>query len=77
MPQATSTEEGAPGTRVSHFTWQEVGILGVRLYSPPDQIEAVTGLDVNMVIFDCEGCMFDILKNFGDQLNQVNFEGHL
>ena len=46
----TSTDRAAQGTRVTHFTWPEV--------------ESLTGLDFNTVIFDCEGCMPPILHSF-------------
>ena len=26
---------------------------------------------INSIIFDCEGCMFDILKSYGEKLGQV------
>ena len=53
----TSSDLSMSGTRVTHFTW--------------DDIEQETGLLINAIIFDCEGCMFDILKSYGHKLGQV------
>ena len=54
----TSSDLSVSGTRVTHFTW--------------DDIEQKTGLVINAIIFDCEGCMFDILSSYRDKLRQVN-----
>merc|ERR1719481_1920401 len=53
----TSSDLTQSGTRGKHFSW--------------DDIEQETGLVINSIIFDCEGCMFDILKSYGDKLGQV------
>ena len=44
----TSSDKGALGVRVQHFTW--------------DQMERFTGLKVDTVILDCEGCWIDLVK---------------
>ena len=54
----TSTDKSAKGTRVTHFTWPEV--------------ERLTGLDFNTVIFDCEGCMPAILHSFTGRGSSVS-----
>ena len=50
--------------RVKHFTWA--------------QAEEMTGLSVNTVILDCEGCYVDFLadnfERFRDQLDKIILE---
>ena len=55
--KTTSLEKNVCGVKVSHFTW--------------DEIEKVTGLKINTIIFDCEGCMFDILSLYKDKFSQI------
>ena len=56
--KTTSLDENAPGVRVSHFTW--------------DEIEKMTGLTINTIIFDCEGCMFPILSEYKHKFQQID-----
>jgi hypothetical protein len=55
--KVASEEENAEGVRVAHFTW--------------DDIERVTGLTINTIIFDCEGCMFPILSQYKHKFGQI------
>ena len=55
--KVTSEDENAKGTHVAHFSW--------------DDIETQTGLKINTVIFDCEGCMFPILKAYKHKFSQI------
>ena len=62
-PAATAGR--GPGlVRVKHFTWA--------------QAEEMTGLSVNTVILDCEGCYVDFLaenfERFRDQLDKIILE---
>ena len=52
----TLDDPGAVGPRVLHFTW--------------GQVESNTGLSVDTVIFDCEGCWWDVVKTYKDQFRQ-------
>ena len=56
--RATTEEEGEQGVRVAHFSW--------------DQVERETGLTINTIIFDCEGCMFPILSQYGHKFRQID-----
>ena len=49
----TSVEHVANGIRVNHYTW--------------DQVEKSTGLKVDTVIFDCEGCWCDVVTKNKDK----------
>jgi len=53
----TSEDKSAKGTHVKHFSW--------------DAIERQTGLKINTIIFDCEGCMFPILKAYRHKFKQI------
>ena len=53
----TSADEDSTGTRVAHFTW--------------DDIEQQTGLTINTLIIDCEGCLFDIIATYKHKFKQI------
>ena len=55
--KVTSEDKTAKGTHVKHFSW--------------DDIESQTGLKINTIIFDCEGCMFPILKAYRHKFHQI------
>jgi hypothetical protein len=46
----TSTDPEAEGTKVAHFTW--------------DDIEHQTGLTINTLVIDCEGCLFPLIEMY-------------
>ena len=54
----TSDDQDAKGTRVKHFTW--------------NQVEKTTGLVVDTVIFDCEGCWCDVVSKNKEKFKTVN-----
>lgn len=53
----TSADTGANGVRVKHITWE--------------QVETVTGLKVDTVILDCEGCWIDVVKENLEKFRNV------
>ena len=55
--KATTLEKNARGVKVSHFTW--------------DEIEKATGLKINTIIFDCEGCIFPIMTLYKHKFSQI------
>jgi len=54
----TSADPEAEGVTVKHFTW--------------DDIEAETGLTINTLVIDCEGCLFDLIDTYKHKFKQVN-----
>eukprot|EP00090_Calanus_glacialis_P019130 TRINITY_DN29471_c0_g1_i1.p1 TRINITY_DN29471_c0_g1~~TRINITY_DN29471_c0_g1_i1.p1 ORF type:complete len:122 (+),score=31.29 TRINITY_DN29471_c0_g1_i1:154-519(+) len=54
----TSDKQGVAGKTIKYFTW--------------DLVEKTTGLKPNVIIFDCEGCWYDVVKENKDKLSQVN-----
>jgi len=54
----TSGDKDAEGVMVRHYTW--------------DNVERVTGLKVDTVIMDCEGCWVDIVRENLDKFRNVN-----
>ena len=53
----TSADMGAKGIRVKHFTW--------------DMVEKVTGLKVDTVILDCEGCWIEFLNENKEKFREA------
>ena len=53
----TSNDKEAQGVRVKHFTW--------------DEVEKNTGMVVDTVIMDCEGCWTDLVKNNLEKFKNV------
>ena len=45
------------GIKVAHYTW--------------DDIEEQTGLRINTLIIDCEGCLFDLIDKYGHKFDQI------
>ena len=52
----TSDKQGVAGTKVKHFTW--------------DMVEKTTGLKPNVIIFDCEGCWYNVVKENKEKLRK-------
>ena len=52
----TSDEKGSMGTKISHFSW--------------DKVEEVTGLKPNVIIFDCEGCWYSVVKEYSKKFRK-------
>ena len=53
----TSPDPEAEGLRVAHFTW--------------DDIEQQTGLTINTLVIDCEGCLFPIIDMYKHKFKQI------
>ena len=53
----TSSDTMAKGVRVKHFTWE--------------QVERATNLQVDTVVFDCEGCWCDVVATNMDKFRFV------
>ena len=54
----TSADPEAEGVTVTHFTW--------------DDIEEETGLAINTLVVDCEGCLFQLVDTYKEKFKQVN-----
>lgn len=54
----TSGDTDAKGVMVRHYTW--------------DQVEKATGLKVDTVIMDCEGCWIDVVRENLEKFRNVN-----
>lgn len=54
----TSGDKDAKGVMVRHYTW--------------DQVEKATGLKVDTVIMDCEGCWIDVVRENLEKFRNVN-----
>lgn len=54
----TTADKGAKGVRVRHFTW--------------DFVEKATGLKVDTVILDCEGCWIDVVRDNLEKFKNVH-----
>ena len=54
----TSEDIGAKGVKVKHFTWND--------------LELETGLKVDTLILDCEGCWVSFVKQNKDKFRNVN-----
>ena len=54
----TSTDGSAEGQKVAHFTW--------------DDIEEQTGLVINTLVIDCEGCLLSLIEMFKHKFKQIN-----
>ena len=52
----TSDKQGVAGKTIKYFTW--------------DLVEKTTGLKPNVIIFDCEGCWYDVVKENKDKLRE-------
>ena len=53
----TSPDQEAEGMKVAHFTW--------------DDIEQHTGLTINTLIIDCEGCLFPMIEMYKHKFKQI------
>jgi hypothetical protein len=53
----TSTDGNAEGQKVAHFTW--------------DDIEEQTGLVINTLVIDCEGCLLSLIEMFKHKSKQI------
>ena len=53
----TSADPEVEGTKVAHFTW--------------DDIEHQTGLIINTLVIDCEGCLFPLIEMYKHKFRQI------
>ena len=53
----THPDLGAEGTRVAHFSW--------------DKVEEETGILIDTLVIDCEGCLYDIIDKYKDKFSQI------
>ena len=61
---------------MKHFTWETVSICQListmRIQRRLLQIEKVTGVNVNVLILDCEGCHTNFINSYKHKLAKVN-----